>query len=84
MIEDAGFDINMLYTADGPSDAMLSGGTLAGRMLSVINFGAGDGIENQFKNFAKFRQNVPANERRILDRLVLTTGEQSTKRSKPR
>jgi len=57
MIEDAGFD-NMLYTADGPSDSMLSGGTLP-ETLSVINFGAGDGIENEFKNFAKFRQNVP-------------------------
>jgi beta-galactosidase len=48
----------MLYTADGPSDAMLSGGTLPDT-LAVINFGAGDGIEKQFANFAKFRQNVP-------------------------
>ena len=57
MIEDAGFD-NLLYTADGSADYMLSGGTLP-ETLSVINFGAGDGIEDEFKNFAKFRQGVP-------------------------
>jgi len=57
MIKDAGFD-NLLYTADGSADYMLSGGTLPD-LLSVVNFGAGDGIEDEFKNFAKFRQNVP-------------------------
>ena len=57
MIKDAGFD-DLLYTADGSADYMLSGGTLPD-LLSVINFGAGDGIEDEFKSFAKFRQNVP-------------------------
>lgn len=57
MIEGAGFD-NLLYTADGSADYMLSGGTLP-ETLSVINFGAGDGIEDEFKNFAKFRREVP-------------------------
>jgi beta-galactosidase len=57
MIQNAGFD-NLLYTADGSADYMLSGGTLP-ETLSVINFGAGDGIEDEFKNLAKFRQNVP-------------------------
>jgi beta-galactosidase len=57
MMIDAGFDVT-LFTSDGPLERMLKGGTLPD-VLSVINFGVGDGIEKQFENFAKFRQGVP-------------------------
>jgi beta-galactosidase len=56
MMLDAGFEVP-LYTSDGPSDAMLAGGTLPGT-LAVINFGAGEPAP-QFDRFAGFRQNVP-------------------------
>lgn len=54
-VQDAGFDCE-LYTSDGPGQKMLEGGTLPD-VLSVVNFGGG--AENAFKEFAKFRQNVP-------------------------
>ena len=57
MMIDAGFEVT-LFTSDGPLDYMLKGGTLPD-VLSVINFGVGDGIEKQFETFAKFRQGVP-------------------------
>jgi len=56
-IQDAGFD-NLLFTSDGPSENLLTGGTLPDT-LSVINFGSGDAPEKEFASFAKFRQNVP-------------------------
>ncbi len=52
---DSGFDCQ-LYTSDGASDAMLSGGTLP-HLPATINFG-GD-AEGQFANLAKFRPNGP-------------------------
>jgi beta-galactosidase len=55
MIQDAGFDIT-LFTADGPTPRMLSGGTLPD-VLSFINFGSDPA--RQFERFARFRQNVP-------------------------
>jgi len=51
----AGFD-GLLYTADGPADYMLTGGTLPD-VLAVVNFG-GD-AEGSFAAFGKHRQNVP-------------------------
>lgn len=54
-IRGAGFDCQ-LYTSDGPGQGMLNGGTLPD-CLSVCNFGGG--AEGAFKEFAKFRQNVP-------------------------
>jgi beta-galactosidase len=57
MMIDAGFEVT-LFTSDGPLERMLKGGTLPD-VLSVINFGVGDGVEKQFENFAKFRQGVP-------------------------
>ena len=55
MILDAGFDVP-LFTADGPTPRMLSGGTLPG-VLSFINFGSDPA--KQFKEFARFRSHVP-------------------------
>lgn len=55
MLLDAGFDIP-LFTADGPTPRMLSGGTLP-EVLSFINFGSDPA--KQFEAFARFRQNVP-------------------------
>jgi beta-galactosidase len=55
MIFDAGFDVP-LFTADGPTPLMLSGGTLPG-VLSFINFGSDPA--KQFKEFARFRTHVP-------------------------
>ena len=55
MILDAGFDVP-LFTADGPTPRMLSGGTLPG-VLSFINFGSDPA--RQFARFARFRRNVP-------------------------
>jgi beta-galactosidase len=54
-IVDAGFDVP-LFTADGPTPRMLSGGTLPG-VLSFINFGSNPA--RQFEAFARFRRNVP-------------------------
>lgn len=51
----AGFD-GLLYTADGPTDRMLAGGTLPD-VLAVVNFG--DDAAGGFAAFAKHRQNVP-------------------------
>ena len=55
MLLDAGFDVP-LFTADGPTPRMLSGGTLPG-VLSFINFGSNPA--KQFQAFARFRRNVP-------------------------
>lgn len=51
----AGFDCT-LFTSDGPGENMLKGGTLPD-CLSVVNFGGG--AESAFKEFDKFRQDVP-------------------------
>jgi beta-galactosidase len=51
----AGFD-GQLYTADGPSDSMLAGGTLPD-VLPTANFG-GD-PEGSFKELEKFRPGTP-------------------------
>ncbi len=56
MMQDAGIDTTY-YTSDGPGQNMLNGGTLPD-VLSVINFGQGN-PEPEFKEFAKFRSNVP-------------------------
>ncbi|MGD9563289.1 MAG: beta-galactosidase family protein [Pyrinomonadaceae bacterium] len=61
-IRDAGFS-GQLFTSDGSLDYMLTNGTLPD-VLSVINFGVDEkasvaGVEEEFANFAKFRQNVP-------------------------
>lgn len=61
-IRDAGFS-GQLFTSDGSLDYMLKNGTLPD-VLSVINFGVDQkasvaGVEKEFANFAKFRQNVP-------------------------
>jgi beta-galactosidase len=55
MLVDGGFDVP-LFTADGPTPRMLSGGTLPG-LLSFINFGSDPA--KQFEAFARFRRNVP-------------------------
>ncbi|HXH48038.1 MAG TPA: beta-galactosidase family protein [Terriglobia bacterium] len=55
MLLDAGFDVP-LFTADGPTPRMLSGGTLPD-VLSFINFGSDPA--SQFEAFARFRKNVP-------------------------
>ena len=55
MLLDAGFDV-LLFTADGPTPRMLSGGTLP-QVLSFINFGSDPA--KQFAAFARFRQSVP-------------------------
>lgn len=55
MLLDAGFDVP-LFTADGPTPRMLSGGTLP-EVLSFINFGSDPA--KQFEAFARFRQKVP-------------------------
>lgn len=55
MIVNAGFDVT-LFTADGPTPRMLSGGTLP-HVLSYIDFGSDPAA--QFAHFAAFRQNVP-------------------------
>ncbi|HET9178789.1 MAG TPA: beta-galactosidase family protein [Terriglobia bacterium] len=55
MLLDAGFNVP-LFTADGPTPRMLSGGTLP-EVLSCINFGSDPA--KQFEAFARFRQNVP-------------------------
>ncbi|HWD41274.1 MAG TPA: beta-galactosidase family protein [Fimbriimonas sp.] len=54
-LKDAGFD-TQLYTADGPSDSMLAGGTLPD-VLPVANFG-GDPA-GAFKELEKFRPGTP-------------------------
>ncbi len=56
MMQDAGIDTTY-YTSDGPGQNMLNGGTLPD-VLSVINFGQGN-PEPEFREFAKFRTNVP-------------------------
>ena len=55
MLLDAGFDVP-LFTADGPTPQMLSGGTLPG-VLSFINFGSNPA--KQFETFSRFRRHVP-------------------------
>lgn len=55
MFLEAGFDIP-LFTANGPTPGMLSGGTLPD-VLSFINFGSDPA--KQFEAFSRFRQNVP-------------------------
>jgi beta-galactosidase len=55
MLLDAGFDVP-LFTADGPTAPMLSGGTLPG-VLSFINFGSDPA--KAFEQFARFRTGVP-------------------------
>jgi beta-galactosidase len=55
MLLDGGFDVP-LFTADGPTPRMLSGGTLPD-VLSFINFGSNP--PKQFEAFARFRRNVP-------------------------
>ncbi|MCL5671402.1 MAG: beta-galactosidase [Acidobacteria bacterium] len=55
MLLDAGFDVP-LFTADGPTPRMLSGGTLPD-VLSFINFGSDPA--KQFQEFSRFRTNVP-------------------------
>ena len=55
MLIDAGFDVP-LFTADGPTPRMLSGGTLPD-VLSFINFDSDPAA--QFESFARFRRNVP-------------------------
>ena len=55
MLLAAGFDVP-LFTADGPTPRMLSGGTLPD-VLSFINFGSDPA--RQFEAFARFRSNVP-------------------------
>lgn len=55
MVIDAGFDVP-LFTADGPTPRMLSGGTLPD-VLSFINFDSDPAA--QFESFARFRRNVP-------------------------
>ncbi|MFT3745269.1 MAG: beta-galactosidase [Pyrinomonadaceae bacterium] len=47
----AGFDVT-LFTSDGPGAKNLDGGTLPND-LAVINFGAGDNVADQFKEFDK-------------------------------
>jgi beta-galactosidase len=54
-IKHAGFDCQM-YTADGSSQDMLSGGTLPD-LPAAINFGGGP--EGEFANLAKFRPSGP-------------------------
>ena len=48
-IKNAGFDV-MLFTSDGPGAKNLDGGSLPD-VLSVINFGAAEGIEKEFTEF---------------------------------
>lgn len=55
MLLDAGFNVP-LFTADGPTPRMLTGGTLPD-VLAFINFGSGPA--KQFEAFARFRRNVP-------------------------
>lgn len=55
-LRNAGFE-GPLFTADGPSDGMLTGGTLPD-VLPAINFGAGD-PEPGFTELARFRQGMP-------------------------
>jgi len=50
-ITTAGFDVT-LFTSDGPGAKNLDGGTLPND-LAVINFGAGDNVADQFKEFDK-------------------------------
>ena len=50
-ITSAGFDVT-LFTSDGPGAKNLDGGTLPND-LAVINFGAGDNVADQFKEFDK-------------------------------
>ncbi|AUZ53845.1 hypothetical protein B1L07_00415 [Stenotrophomonas acidaminiphila] len=51
----AGFD-GLLYTADGPTERMLGGGTLPD-VLATVNFG--DDAAGGFAAFARHRQGVP-------------------------
>jgi beta-galactosidase len=55
LIADAGIDVT-LYTADGSTQTMLSGGTLPG-LTSAINFGGAP--QQEFANLAKFRTSGP-------------------------
>lgn len=48
-IQNAGFDVT-LFTSDGPGAKNLDGGSLPD-VLSVINFGAAEGIEKEFTEF---------------------------------
>ena len=48
-IKNAGFDVT-LFTSDGPGAKNLDGGSLPD-VLSVINFGAAEGIEKEFTEF---------------------------------
>jgi beta-galactosidase len=57
MIVDAGFDVQ-LFTADGGSARMLDGGGLPG-LPQVINFGAGDRVADQFREFDKRHPDMP-------------------------
>lgn len=50
-ITGAGFDVT-LFTSDGPGAKNLDGGSLPND-LAVINFGAGDNVADQFKEFDK-------------------------------
>jgi len=56
-IQKTGFSVP-LFTSDGPSEKLLKGGTLPD-VAAVINFGADDNINEQFKNFRDFRSKVP-------------------------
>jgi beta-galactosidase len=57
MIVDAGFDVQ-LFTADGGSARMMDGGGLTG-LPQVINFGAGDKIADEFREFDKRYPDMP-------------------------
>lgn len=52
---ESGFD-GMFFTADGPTEKMLDGGTLP-HVVSAVNFY--NDPEMSFSQFAEFRQNVP-------------------------
>jgi len=54
---DAGFTVPF-FTSDGPSDAMLNGGTLPD-VLPVINFGWTQPPDAQFATLEKFRPGIP-------------------------
>jgi len=57
MMQAAGFEVP-LYTADGPSQRLLAGGTLPD-LPCAINFGDGDSPADGFAELAKFRPNGP-------------------------
>jgi beta-galactosidase len=54
-LRSGGFD-GLLYTADGPTESMLSGGTLP-NVLPTVNFG--DNPAGAFQELEKFRPGVP-------------------------